>query len=89
MSKSNIILAVIAGAVVGGIIAIVLKTEDALFSDEIDEEKEKLSTRTENIARQFSEKISSDLKAAEHKLKSAVKKDTGLTKPQGEFGVFL
>ncbi len=90
MSKSNIALALIAGAVIGGIVIIALKTEDALFApDGADEAEEKKSTRTEKIARQFSERISSDLEAAEIKINSAGKKDTGFTKPQGEFGVFL
>ncbi len=88
MSKSNIILAVIAGAVVGGIIAIVLKTEDALFEEEVDEEKDKLSTRTENIARQFSDRNFSDIVTEEYKLQFEVKKAQGKN-TFGELDVFL
>lgn len=88
MSKSNIVLAILAGAVIGGIVAVVLTAENAL-EDEHTEEDEEQTTRTENIARQFSERLSSELKAAELKVRSAVKKDTDFNQPQGEFGVFL
>ena len=37
MSKSNIALAIIAGSVIGGIIALVLKTEDALFPEDAED----------------------------------------------------
>ena len=90
MSKSNIALAVLAGLVIGGIVVIALKAEGALIaSDGADEDDEKGNTRTKEIAKQFSERISPDLEAAEMKIKSAVKKDSGFIKPQGEFGVFL
>lgn len=87
MKKSNIVLAILAGAAIGGIIAIVLKAENALTKDE-DEEGEK-NNAFNKIAQQFSEKISSELKAAENKIKSAVKNNDGFLKPDEETGVFL
>ena len=92
MSKSNIALAIIAGAVIGGIVAIVLKAEKALDDEEEEDEYEEtapVKNQFENIAQQFSEKISSELQAAESKIKSAVKKDPGFMNHEGEFGVFL
>ena len=91
MSKSNIYLAIIAGSVIGGIIALVLKTEDALFSEQADDlsENDRAKSRTQSISRQFSDRISSDLDAAEVKIKSAFKKDSALTDSSGDGGVFL
>ncbi len=91
MSKSNIALALIAGAVIGGIVIIALKAEGALHAaaGADDEQEDKKNTRTKEIAKQFSERISSDLHAAEMKIKSGVKKDSDFSKPHGEFGVFL
>lgn len=90
MSKSNIALAVLAGLVIGGIVVIVLKAEGTLkASAGADENDEKENTRTKEIAKQFSERISPDLEAAEMKIRSGAKKDSGFIKSQGEFGVFL
>ncbi len=90
MSKSNIALAIIAGAVIGGIVVIALKAEGALnAADGADEDDKAENTRTKKIAKQFSERISSDLHAAEKKIKFGSKKDSDFTKPHGEFGVFL
>ncbi|MEJ7610916.1 MAG: hypothetical protein WKF88_07030 [Ferruginibacter sp.] len=90
MSKSNIVLAILAGAVIGGLVAIVLKAEAALEPEEDDgEEKPAGNATLENIARQFSDRISSDLKTAEGKLQSAVKKKSDFSLPEGEFGGFL
>ena len=91
MSKSNIALAIIAGSVIGGIIALVFKTEDVLFPEHEEDESEndRAKSRTQSIARQFSDRISSDLDAAEIKIKSAFKKDSALTDSSGERGVFL
>lgn len=87
MKASNIVLAILAGAAVGGIIAIVLKAENALTGN--DEEDEYETPAFKKIANQFSDKISSELKAAEHKLKNAVQRNTGLLKPDEQDGVFL
>ena len=92
MSKSNIALAIIAGAVIGGAVALVLQAQHLLDPEEAEDEPQKEPSALDefgNIARQFSERISSELKAAENKIKSAVKKDPDFTIPQGEFGVFL
>lgn len=90
MSKSNIALAIIAGAVIGGIVVIALKAEGALNAlDGAHEDDDAENTRTKEIAKQFSERLSSDLHTAEKKIKSAAKKDSDFIKPHGEFGVFL
>ena len=89
MKASNIVLAVLAGAAIGGIVAIVLKAENALFEDGNDDENGNESSAFERIANQFSEKISSELKTAEHKLKSAVQGNSRLLKPDEQDGVFL
>ena len=93
MKRSNIALAIIAGAVIGGAVAIFLRTE-AMLDDEPngDEEEydgDKDHPMIETIAKQFSDRIASDLKAAEEKVKSVVNKGPGLNTPEGEFGVFL
>ena len=84
MKKSNIVLAILAGAAIGGIVAIILKAESAVLN--YTEEEGKNST-FENISRQFSEKFSSELKTAENKIKSAVKSNE-FSKHDDE-GVFL
>ena len=89
MKASNIVLAVLAGAAIGGIIAIVLKAEAALIDNDEDGNNDYESSAFKKIANQFSEKISSELKTAEHKLKSAVERNTGLLKPDEQDGVFL
>ncbi|MFN0083488.1 MAG: hypothetical protein ACKVOM_13340 [Ferruginibacter sp.] len=92
MKKSNIVLAILAGAAIGGIIAIVLKAENALTDDDAEEDgddNDDENNAFNKIARQFSDKISSELKAAENKIKSAVKIDNGFLKPDEETGVFL
>ena len=89
MKASNIVLAVLAGAAIGGIIAIVLKAEAALIDNGEDGNNDYESSAFKKIANQFSEKISSELKTAEHKLKSAVERNTGLLKPDEQDGVFL
>ena len=90
MSKSNIVLAILAGAVIGGAVAIVLKAQSALEPQEDEAEEEPVANANlENIARQFSDRISSELRTAEGKLHSAVKKKSDHSMPDGEFGVFL
>ncbi len=87
MKKSNIVLAVLAGAAIGGIIAIVLKAEKALITEQ---EHQDLDTNVFNkIAQQFSDKISSELKTAENRIKSVVKNNNGFLQPDEEAGVFL
>ena len=93
MSRSNIALAIIAGAVIGGAVALFLTAGRMLDEDPISGEEEyegdEEHPMIESIARQFSERISSELKTAEEKIKSAVKKAPGPNAPEGEFGVFL
>ena len=93
MSKSNIALAIIAGAVIGGAVALILKAEawaeDAQGPGEDEYETDENHPIIETIAQQFSERISTELAAAEEKIKSAVKKDSEIRMPEGESGVFL
>ncbi len=86
MSKSNIVLAIIAGAAIGGIVAIILKAENALATDDDTETEEPKLAR---IAKQFSDKISSELKTAEQKIKSAAQSASSLNISKGEQGVYL
>ena len=84
MKTSNIILGILGGAVVGGIVAIILKAEHELLQlTEDDSETSSLN----KIAQQFSKKLSSDLKTAESKIKSSVKSNEFSKHDEG--GVFL
>jgi hypothetical protein len=87
MKKSNIVLAILAGAAIGGIIAIAFKAEKALLTEQEDEDSD--NNVFDKIAQQFSDKISSELKTAEYRIKSEVKNNTGFLKPDEETGVFL
>jgi hypothetical protein len=89
MKTSNIVLAVLAGAAIGGIIAIVLKAEAALTDSDEDGNHDYESSAFKKIANQFSEKISSELKTAEQKLKSAVGTNSRMLEPDEHDGVFL
>lgn len=90
MSKSNIALAIVAGAVIGGIVALVLRTEKLLEEamDENDDEEYE-PPRFEKIAGQFSDRISSEMRKAEDKIKSAVRGEAALRQSGEESGVFL
>ena len=84
MKTSNIILGILGGAVVGGIVAIILKAEHELLQlTEDDSETSSLN----KIAQQFSKKLSSDLKTAESKIKSSVVSNEFSKHDEG--GVFL
>ena len=84
MKKSNIVLAILAGAAIGGIVAIILKAENEISNLNVDEEE---NSSFDKIAQQFSEKLSSDLKTAESKIKST-EKNNDFSKHDEE-GVFL
>ena len=84
MKKSNIVLGIIAGAAVGGIVAIILKAEQELLELRDDDADE---TPFNKIAQQFSDKLSPGLKTAESKIKSTVK-SSEFSKHDDE-GVFL
>ena len=84
MKKSNIILAILAGAAIGGIVAIILKAEHELLNLTEDDEDHSPFNK---IAEQFSDKLSPGFKAAESKIKSAAKSNE-LSKHDDE-GVFL
>ena len=84
MKKSNIILGIIAGAAIGGIVAIVLKAEQELLELRNDNTDKNSFNK---IAQQFSDKLSHGLKTAESKIKSTVK-NSEFSKHDDE-GVFL
>ena len=84
MKKSNIVLAILAGAAIGGIVAITLKAENEISTLNVDEEE---NSSFDKIAQQFSDKLSSDLKTAESKIKST-EKNNDFSKHDEE-GVFL
>ena len=67
------------------IVAIILQAERSLIEEQ---ENDNEDNTFDKIAQQFSEKISSDLKTAETKIKSSVKSN-GFLKPDEETGVFL
>jgi peptidoglycan hydrolase CwlO-like protein len=89
MNKSKIILAIAAGAVIGGAIALTIKHNNQTT----EEDDEKLSntepSKLENIAQQFADKISVELETAERKIKSAVSKEMNRLNPESELGLFL
>jgi uncharacterized protein HemX len=89
MSKSKILLALLAGVAIGAVVAYAVQasidneTEDALADGEHQPSK------LENIAQQFSDKISSELKAAEKKIRTSVQKEIDALNPESELGLFL
>ena len=84
MKTSNIILGIIAGAAIGGIVAIVLKAEKELINLNKDDAEDFSFNK---IAQQFSDKLSSGLRTAESKIKSAPKSNE--FSKHDEEGVFL
>ncbi len=84
MKKSNIVLALMAGAAIGGILAIILKAENEISNSNAEEEE---NSSFNKIAKQFSDKLSSGLKKAESKIKST-EKNNDFSK-RDEEGVFL
>lgn len=84
MKTSNIVLGILAGAAIGGIVAIILKAEKELLELSEDNDEE---TTFDKIAQQFSDKLSSGLKKAETKIKSTVKSNE--FSKHDEEGVFL
>jgi uncharacterized membrane protein YraQ (UPF0718 family) len=89
MNKSKIILALLAGVTIGAVVAYSVKTitEKDNTDNIVDEEKQ--SATIDNIAQQFSDKISTELKAAEKKIRTAVKKEIDALNPESELGLFL
>ena len=84
MKKSNIILGILAGAAIGGVVAIILKAEHELLNFSEDDSE---NFSFNKIAEQFSDKLSPGFKAAESKINSASKSNE-LSKHDDE-GVFL
>jgi uncharacterized protein HemX len=89
MSKSKIILALLAGVAIGAVVAYTVKTiQEETVADGLSDE-ERQPTTLDNIAQQFSDKISSELKMAEKKIRTAVKKEIDALNPESELGLFL
>ena len=84
MKKSSIVLALLAGAAIGGIVAIILKVEHEISNVNADEDE---NSSFHKIAQQFSDKLSSGLKKAESKIKSTEKNN--VFSKRDEEGVFL
>jgi uncharacterized protein HemX len=89
MSKSKIILALLAGVAIGAVVAYTVKTIQEETMDDNFSDEEKQPTTLDNIAQQFSDKISSELKTAEKKIRTAVKKEIDALNPESELGLFL
>jgi uncharacterized protein HemX len=89
MSKSKIILALLAGVAIGAVVAYTVQTINEQTEDENIADENKEPTTLENIAQQFSDKISSELKTAEKKIRTAVKKEIDALNPESELGLFL
>ena len=84
MKTSNVILGILAGAAIGGIVAIILKAEHELLNANEDDAE---NSSFNKIAQQFSDKLSSSLKTAESKIKSSIKSNE--FSKHDEEGVFL
>jgi uncharacterized membrane protein YraQ (UPF0718 family) len=89
MSKSKIVLALLAGVAIGVVVAYTVKTINEETADDNLSDEERQPTTLENIAQQFSDKISSELKTAEKKIRTAVKKEIDALNPESELGLFL
>jgi hypothetical protein len=89
MSKSKIILALLAGVAIGAVVAYTVKTIQEEKADGGLSDEERQPTTLDNIAQQFSDKISSELKMAEKKIRTAVKKEIDALNPESELGLFL
>jgi uncharacterized protein HemX len=89
MSKSKIILALIAGVAIGAVVAYAVQSSiDKETEDTLADEEQK-PNKLEAIAQQFSDKISSELKAAEKKIRTSVQKEIDALNPESELGLFL
>ncbi|MFC4261672.1 hypothetical protein ACFOWM_02170 [Ferruginibacter yonginensis] len=93
MKKSNIILALLAGAAIGGIIALAIKDKNNDIIEEqlaeLEEQEVTMADKFDKIAEQFSNKISNELKAAENIIKSAVDRKKSFLHPDESSGIFL
>jgi lysophospholipid acyltransferase (LPLAT)-like uncharacterized protein len=89
MSKSKIILALLAGVAIGAVVAYSVKAITEKTMDDTLADKETLPSTFENIAQQFSDKISIELKAAEKKIRTSDKKEIDTLNPESELGLFL
>jgi hypothetical protein len=90
MSKSlKILLALGTGVAIGATLAYVIKTANEKNIDSTYADDEVEPTKLDGIAKQFSDKISAELKAAETKIRSAVRKEIDGLNPERELGLFL
>jgi uncharacterized protein HemX len=91
MSKSSkILLALVAGIAIGAVVAYAVKTATEVIEDNNELANEDAEpNKLETIAQQFSDKISTELKAAEKKIRTAVQKEMDAISPEKEMGLFL
>ncbi len=89
MSKSKIVMALLAGIAIGAVVAYTVNSINEQAQEEGLAKEEREPTTLENIAQQFSDKISSELKTAEKKIRTAVKKEIDALNPESELGLFL
>ncbi len=89
MNKSKIILAVLAGVAIGAVVAYAIKKTTEENDEQILKNETNEPSKLDSIAKQFSEKISTELKAAEKKIKTAVQKEIDALSPEKELGLFL
>jgi hypothetical protein len=90
MNKSTkVLLALGAGVALGAVLAYVIKTASEKNAEDFLSDGEEEPTKLDNIAKQFSDKISAELKAAETKIRSAVRKEIDGLNPERELGLFL
>jgi uncharacterized protein HemX len=89
MSKSKIILALLAGVTIGAVVAYTVQAINKPTQEKDLAEENNQPTTLDNIAQQFSNKISSELKTAEKKIRTAVKKEIDALNPESELGLFL
>jgi uncharacterized protein HemX len=89
MSKSKIILALIAGVAIGAVVAYAVQASTDNETEDTLADGEQKPSKLESIAQQFSDKISSELKAAEKKIRTSVQKEIDALNPESELGLFL
>jgi predicted alpha/beta-fold hydrolase len=90
MSKSSkILMAVATGVAIGAVLAYTVKKINEEKVDDLAINTTSEPTTLENIAEQFSNKISSELKAAELKIRSSVRKEMDALNPEKDLGLFL
>ncbi len=89
MNKSKIVFALLTGVAIGSVVAYAIKTASEENDEQILKNETNETSKLDSIAQQFSEKISTELKAAEKKIRTAVQKEIDALSPEKELGLFL